>query len=665
MKSFSRVLRLVMRRRWSLAGILISSLVVASLWGANIATMYPLVEVVFKGDGLPQYAEKRIGAATAEIVSREAQIADLESRLAGADEEESRRLRLETESHRATVAALEQSTRWLRRVRPWIDAYAPRDAFATLLAIVVVLLIGTTIKLLALAANMLLVQAVAERTAIDLRSMFFRKALQLDLDAFGDNGSGQLTARLTNDVAHVSGGITVLLGRLVREPLKMAVCLAGAALICWRLLLLVMVLMPLVGLVMHHLSRSIRRASRRAMEEMSQLYSVLNDAFAGIRVVKAFNAQSYERARFRQRIDSYYGKSMKMAMYNTLARGSSEWLGMSVVGLAILAGGYLVLNQQTHLLGLRMSTLPLDVTEILMFFGFLIGASDPAKKLSEVWSNLQRGIAGSQRVFQVIDQPVRVREPAEPQAVPRPHRELRFDGVRFRYACGPEVLRGVDLSIRHGETIAIVGPNGCGKSTLLSLLCRFDDPQDGRVLLDRTPIDQMRIRDLRRRIALVTQRTVLFDDTIENNIAYGMPGADAESVAEAARMAYADDFIRDSTTSGYQTVLGGDGMRLSGGQMQRLALARAFLRRPDILILDEATSQIDSESEQLIHRALSRFLVGRTGILITHRPSGLALADRVVVMDGGKIADQGRHDELLARNRFYRSLCGSELKASA
>ena len=227
------------------------------------------------------------------------------------------------------------------------------------------------------------------------------------------------------------------------------------------------------------------------------------------------------------------------------------------------------------------------------------------------------------------------------------------------------VLRGIDLEIPHGESVAIVGPNGSGKSTIVSLLCRFDDPQIGEVMLDDVPINQMRTRDLRKRLALVTQRTVLFDDTIENNIRYGSPGADSHDVARAAKLAFADDFILRKTPDGYQTILGAGGMRLSGGQMQRIALARAFLRDPDILILDEATSQIDMESEQLIHKALEKFLVGRTGVMITHRPSTLAMADRIVVIEQGKVAASGTHDDLIDKNRFYQSLCGTDRSQAA
>jgi ATP-binding cassette subfamily B protein/subfamily B ATP-binding cassette protein MsbA len=356
---------------------------------------------------------------------------------------------------------------------------------------------------------------------------------------------------------------------------------------------------------------------------------------------------------------------MKMAFYNTLARSSSEMLGMTTVGLAILAGGYLVVNKETHLLGIPMCEQPLSVTDVLMFFAFLIGASDPARKLADVWSGLQRGIAATTRVFEIIDKPVRVSEPRQPKTIQRPHSRITFKQVAYRYPSGPIVLRGVDLTIRHGETIAVVGPNGCGKSTLVSLLCRFDDPQTGSVCLDDVPVDEMRTRDLRKRIALVTQRTILFDDTIENNIRYGSPGADSHAVVRAAKLAFADEFILRKTPDGYQTVLGVGGMRLSGGQMQRIALARAFLRDPDILILDEATSQIDLESEQLIHRALAKFLVDRTGVMITHRPTSLAMADRIVVVEGGQVADSGQHVDLIVRNRFYQSLCGGDMKMSA
>jgi len=666
MKDFRRVLRLCVRRYWSVLGVLATSLAVALLWGANISALYPIVEVIFAGQSLPEYADRTLADVDAQLVGMDVQIESLSAQLAQADfsSEESRKLTLQLEATREQRAAIAKSVHYLAWIKPTIDQYAPRTAYNTLLLVLAVLIVCTTVKLVALGVNMMLVQYVSELAAVDLRSEFFRKALHLDLDWFGENGSADLTARLTNDIALVSSGLTVLMGRMIREPLKMIVCLGGAAFWCWRLLLLVMIVSPVIAFVMHYLSKAIRRASRRAMEEMSQLYGMLNGSFAGIRVVKAFSTHSSERARFERGILAYYRKSMKMAFYNMLARNSSELLGMITVSLAILAGGYLVLSGKQHLFGIRMSDQPLSFSHVILFFGFLIGASDPARKLADVWSSLQRGIAASSRVYEIIDAPIRVRDPEVAVNVARPHGAIHFRDVVYRYPSGPQVLRGVNLSITHGETVALVGPNGCGKSTLISLLCRFDDPQGGQVLIDDTPVDQMRMRDLRRRIALVTQRTVLFDDTIENNIRYGTPGADSHDVVRAAKMAFADEFIRHKTPHGYDTVLGTDGMHLSGGQMQRIALARAFLREPDVLILDEATSQIDIESEQLIHQALAKFLVGRTGLMITHRPSSLVMADRIMVIESGQVADSGTHEELIGRSGFYQSLCGESRRVA-
>jgi ATP-binding cassette subfamily B protein/subfamily B ATP-binding cassette protein MsbA len=658
MQDFIRVLRIAMRQRLAVAGVIISSLVIAAFWGINIGAIYPLVEVVFRGDSLPEYVDQQIAKSREQIGVHDRKIEEYKAKLATANETDRRKLLSRLRIEELGRDAMFKSEILFGRLRPWMDGL-PTEPYPTLLFLMGLLLIGTILKLTAAMINLVLVQMVTERTTMRVRAFFYRRALHLDLDEFGDSGSAELTSRITNDVSQLNGGINTLLGKIIREPLKLIVCFAGAAFICWRLLLLIMVVAPLLAFISQRLSKLIRKASRRVMSEMSQMFGMLNDSFAGIRLVKIYNTQAAERAKFQTGLEAYYQRSMRMAFYTTLARNTSEFLGTVIVCLGIVAGGYLVINQKTHLLGIRMCLHPLEVGQILLFFGFLIGASDPARKLSEVWSDLQRGIAASERVYEVIDRPVRVRNPKEAVTLRRPHQLISFEDVEFSYPSGPQVLQGINLTIRHGETIALVGPNGCGKSTLVSLLCRFDDPQRGEVKLDGVPLNQMRFRDIRKRIGLVSQRTTMFEDTIANNIAYGCHSASRERIIRAAKLAYADDFIRNKTPDGYETLLGNARTRLSGGQMQRLALARAILRDPDILILDEATSQIDTESEHLINQALASFLKGRTGILITHRPSSLMLADRVIVMQDGQIAAEGKHEELLATDRFYQSLCRS------
>ncbi len=398
MKDFVRVLRIACRQRLALAGVVVSSLIIAAFWGLNISAVYPLVEVVFKGESLSGYVAQKIVTADQQQVQHQQRIEGYQAQLAGAEVVDRKRLQRKLHIEQLQSAAVERTGSLMRSVQPYLQRYTPQSAYPTLLFLMGILLVGTVLKLIALTANLLLVQVVTERTALAVRALFYRHALHLDLDEFNDTGSAQLTSRLTNDVGHLNGGINTLLGKLIREPLKLIVCFGGAAFICWRLLLLVMIVSPLVALITHNLSRAIRRASRRVMAEMSQMYGMLNDSFAGIRLVKVCNSQAVERAKFRRGLQTYYQRSMKMALYNTLARSSTELLGTVVVCLGIIAGGYLVVNQKTHLLGIRMSLHPLEVGQILLFFGFLIGASDPAQTGRSVERLAARDCSGPARV---------------------------------------------------------------------------------------------------------------------------------------------------------------------------------------------------------------------------------------------------------------------------
>ena len=333
--------------------------------------------------------------------------------------------------------------------------------------------------------------------------------------------------------------------------------------------------------------------------------------------------------------------------YYTLANPITEILGIGMVATSIVVGAWLVINHETQIFGITMTDRPMTVPGIMVFFGMLIGASDPVRKLSGVFTGINTGIVGAQALYPLLDTPSRLTESPNPKSLPSPHREIRLRNVSFSYDGIDTVLRDVDLVINFGERVAIVGPNGGGKSTLVNLICRFYDPTKGAVLLDGVLLTDLSLYDLRRRIAIVTQQTELFNETILHNIRYGRWDATVLEIEAAAQKAHAHEFITEFP-DGYSTMVGPNGYRLSGGQRQRIALARAFLRDAEILVLDEATSQIDVESERLIHDALAMYVANRTVIMITHRASTLALADTIVNIDHGIVTKKAVNERSAA-----------------
>ncbi len=665
MNSFSRAIRLALAYRLTLATSIVSAIAVALLWGGNISVIYPFVEVVFNGQSMPDWVDEQVVIGAQTVRGYEHDVARLQSQLAAASDERRPQLQRQLDSTRMRLQSEEMALARNRFLQPYIHDYLPTDPFQTLLVIIGVLLVGTIIKDFFLIISGVAVARLAQLATLDLRIEFYRRTLHLDLSSFGEHARGDLMNRFTSDMNALAAGIETLFGRAVREPLKMVACLVGAALVSWRLLLLSLVVVPLAGYLVRRLSKSLKRANRRAMEEMSQIYNTLSETFSGIKVVKAFTMERYELRRFRQTAKMYFNRAMKIARYNSLSSPLTELMGIVIISMAILAGGYLALNQETHLLGIKMSDRPLTLGTLLLFYGLLAGVSDPARKLSDVFNRLQQASAASDRIYELLDRQSRIVERSEPLPLPRHRREICFENVAFAYRPGQPVLRNINLRIPFGQTVAIVGGNGCGKSTLTNLVPRFFDPVEGRVTLDGVDLRDVPLRSLRQQIGLVTQETLLFDDTVYNNIRYGAPRARRDAVIKAAEQAHAHRFIEDKLGEGYETIVGPGGNRLSGGQRQRIALARAILRDPPILILDEATSQIDLESEQLIHQVLEEFTRERTTIIVTHRLSTLALADRIVVMDAGGILDQGTHLELLDRCEFYRRLYQIDLRQSA
>ncbi len=664
MSNFSRALGLCLRRPFTLAAALACSVLVAGFWGANIGGVYPLMEVLLRNQSLPEWVESEIATCEQAIARADAEIDNLRSDLAHGDpaavaQAEDKLFR--QRQRRLSEAKALRNYQW---AKPWVSQL-PRRAFTSLLVVAGLLMLGTLLKSAFLMGSTILVERAVGLTMKTIRGEYFASALRLDLASLSENSTAEFTSRFTYDMETLTTALRNIFCRATVEPFKMLACLAGAAWFNWRLLLVCLLLVPVAAVLMQLLARSIKRANRRAMEQMSHLVAQLSESIEAVQIVKAFTMAQYERSRFKQRAIAFYRKSMRIIFYNALTKPVSETLGVGVISLALLTGGYLVLTQQTHLLGIRVSDRALTPEAFFTFFALLAGAADPARKIADIWGMIQPGWPAADRIFAIIDRPPAIADPEKPQQIALPHRAISMDNVAFRYGDGPMVLSGIDIEIPFGQSVAIVGANGCGKSTLSNLIPRFHDPVAGSVCIDGVDIRQLALDDLRGRIGLVSQQTHLFDDTVRANIRYGSLDATDEQVEQAARQAHAHEFIVNRLERGYETMVGAGGGKLSGGQRQRIALARAILREPEILILDEATSQVDIESEQLVHQALTRFIRGRTAIMITHRLSTLALADRIIVMEMGQIVDQGTHAELISRCEQYQRLHDVEFRKSA
>jgi len=641
MQYFLRALRDAARRWPLLAAAFLCSAGVAGLWGANIAALFPIIEVTLNGDSLQSWNARRRTDAEARVAAGRRERADLEAQLAtgalAADAAAAARTRIDALALR--IRGDEAVAFTAGKLAPWLDRWLPTDPFTTVLWVVTFVVVSTFLKHAFLLANTLIVSWVAMNISRDLRLRVFDKALSLDRAQFMHSGSAGFMAQVTSTSDMLAGGITSVFGGAVTEPLKITACLAGAFCISWQLTLACLTMAPLVGFLMVWLNRRIRGVSQGILARSLGFHHVLLEALNNVLTVQAYTMEDFERRRFRDCTRDMMKTGMWHSFYYALANPITEILGIGMVATSIAVGAWLVINQETQIFGVTMTERPMTVPGIMVFFGMLIGASDPVRKLSGVFTGVNVGIVGAQSLYPLLDTPSKLREPAEPRSVPAPHREIRLDRVSFSYDGIDTVLEDVNLSIPFGERVAIVGPNGGGKSTLVNLVCRFYDPTAGRVLLDGVPLTDMALHDLRRRIALVTQQTELFNESILYNIRYGRWEATEEEIVEAARKAHAHEFISEFP-DGYRTMVGPNGFRLSGGQRQRIALARAFLRNAEILVLDEATSQIDVESERLIHEALARYVENRTVIMITHRASTLALADAIVKVEHGVVTKQ-------------------------
>jgi subfamily B ATP-binding cassette protein MsbA len=481
----------------------------------------------------------------------------------------------------------------------------------------------------------------------DLRNKMYSKALDLSLSYYSDERKGDIMSRMTTDVIEIEWSIMQTLEMVFREPLIIIISLAMLIGISPYLTLYVFLWLPVAGLIIGLVNRSLKKNSALGKNFLGNLFNMMEETLGGLKIIKAFTGESYLKNKFEQINQNYYKLQVNVYRRTDLGSPLSETIVISILMVILFIGG-----------GMALYNDGLTSAEFIGYFAVASQILAPIKQITQAYNNIQKGLASEERIEKILNAEVAIKNDRDAKIIHAFNEKIEFKNVFFAYTKGDEgyVLKNINLTINKGKTIALVGQSGSGKTTLADMIPRFYDTDAGEINIDGVSLKQIDIDSLRKQIGIVTQESILFNDTIHNNIAFGLEGIDESKVIAAAKIANAHDFILQQP-NGYQSNVGDRGGKLSGGQRQRLSIARAILKNPPILILDEATSALDTESERLVQDALSNLMKNRTSIVIAHRLSTIANADEIIVMHKGEIIERGNHSELLALNGTYKKLC--------
>lgn len=480
----------------------------------------------------------------------------------------------------------------------------------------------------------------------DLRNKIHQKALELPLSYYSEEKKGDLMSRMTTDVQEIEWSIMQTLEMIFREPLTIVILFSLMLLISLKLTIYIILLLPIAAIIIAVLGKSLKHASKKTKETLGNIISLIEESLGSLKVIKAFNAESTVQRKFESLNQTFYLQSVKVYRKTDLSSPLTETIVTGILMLILFLGGKMVFMEE------------LSAALFITYFGLASQLIPPIKQLTTSYNNIQKGIASEERINKILLANNLIFDIKDAADLVEFSKEIEYKDLWFAYHKGDDgyVLKGINLKIEKGKTIALVGQSGSGKTTLADMLCRFYESDKGQLLIDGVDIKHLKTKSLRKHISVVTQESILFNDTVLNNIAFGMTNVSKDEIIEAAKIANAHDFIMQ-LPYGYETTIGDRGGKLSGGQRQRLSIARAVLKNPAILILDEATSALDTESEKLVQEALTNLMKNRTSVVIAHRLSTIANADEIIVMNQGEIIEKGSHQQLLALNGSYKKLC--------